>query len=73
MKHYFTLQVVREVKEVHADFLAMDPTLFSCGVLGCSRWQLRGPPADTLVRTSEVIFAVLKALRLNPTIRSVLL
>ncbi|XP_011211205.1 vacuolar protein sorting-associated protein 45 [Bactrocera dorsalis] len=58
---------VREVKEVYADYLCVNPNLFSLNI-NSSMHRLNWLP-DALGRTVQGVLAVLLSLKLNPVIR----
>ncbi|EDW42864.1 GM23816 [Drosophila sechellia] len=58
---------VREVKELYADYLCVNPNLFSLGIPNCMA-NLNWLP-DALNRSMQGITAVLVSLKLNPVIR----
>ncbi|XP_014223834.1 vacuolar protein sorting-associated protein 45 [Trichogramma pretiosum] len=60
-------EVVREVHEFYADYLAISPHLFSLGINGCSK-SLNWEPTH-LQRTVQGITAVLLSLKKCPLIR----
>jgi vacuolar protein sorting-associated protein 45 len=60
-------EVVRDVGEMFADFLAVSPHLFSLNVVGCLRsfdWR-----PEALARSVQGLTSVLLALKRNPVIR----
>ncbi|XP_017141766.1 vacuolar protein sorting-associated protein 45 [Drosophila miranda] len=58
---------VREVKELYADYLSVNPNLFSLNIPNCMA-NLSWLP-DALTRSMQGITAVLLSLKLNPVIR----
>nr|XP_036674278.1 vacuolar protein sorting-associated protein 45 [Drosophila suzukii] len=58
---------VREVKELYADYLCVNPNLFSLSIPNCMG-NLNWLP-DALTRSMQGISAVLLSLKLNPVIR----
>jgi len=58
---------VREVKELYADYLCVNPNLFSLSIPNCMA-NLNWLP-DALTRSMQGITAVLLSLKLNPVIR----
>ncbi|XP_022216016.2 vacuolar protein sorting-associated protein 45 [Drosophila obscura] len=58
---------VREVKELYADYLCVNPNLFSLNIPSCMA-NLNWLP-DALTRSMQGITAVLLSLKLNPVIR----
>ncbi|XP_078047888.1 vacuolar protein sorting 45 [Augochlora pura] len=61
-------EVVKEVHEYYADYLAISPHLFSLGITGCSRDLLSWKP-EHLQRTLSGIISVLLSIKKCPYIR----
>lgn len=58
---------VREVKELYADYLAVNPNLFSLNIPNCMS-RLNWLP-DALARSVQGVVSILLSLKLNPVIR----